>query len=99
MTARRGIVHAEMPCVYKDLYGNISAVEGLQLWIDLPKQLKNCEPRYRDLRALQIPIDTPDDKVNVKIISSESYGVGSFQDLAYTPGWMLGFIVKPGKKV
>ncbi|KAK9486744.1 RmlC-like cupin domain-containing protein [Lipomyces starkeyi] len=92
MTAGRGIMHAEMPRPQKDG----SAVTGLQLWVDLPEKLKGCEPRYRDLRKEEIPIVKPSDKVEIKVISGESYGVKSVQDLAYTPVWMIDAIIKPG---
>jgi redox-sensitive bicupin YhaK (pirin superfamily) len=99
MTAGRGIMHAEMPRIDKEKDGSITSVEGLQLWVDLPADLKDTEPRYRDLRAKEIPIANPDEKVTVKVISGQSYGVDSLKDLAYTPIWMLDFVVKPGGKV
>ncbi|KAK9473272.1 RmlC-like cupin domain-containing protein [Dipodascopsis tothii] len=92
MTAGRGIMHAEMPRPQKDG----SPVVGLQLWVDLPEKLKDCEPRYRDLRKDEIPTAKPSEKVEVKVISGESYGVESVKDLAYTPVWFLDFKVKPG---
>lgn len=95
MTAGRGIVHAEMG--KKDEDG--SDPEMLQLWVDLPKNLKECEPRYRDLRANEIPIAKPNDEVTVKVISGKSYGIESRKDLAYTPVWFLDFTVQPGGKV
>lgn len=96
MTAGRGIVHSEMPAQNSDG----SANTGLQLWVDLPKELKSCEPRYRDLRAAEIPSATGDDgRVSVKVISGKSYGVDSVQDLAYTPVWLLDVTVKPGGKL
>lgn len=96
MTAGRGIVHSEMPAQNSDG----SANTGLQLWVDLPKELKSCEPRYRDLRASEIPsVDADDGKVHVKVISGKSYGVDSVQDLAYTPVWLLDVTVKPGGKL
>ena len=96
MTAGRGIVHAEMPRQNPDGSPNV----GMQLWVDLPKELKYCEPRYRDLRAKEIPEATSDDgKVHVKVISGRSYGVDSLKELAYTPVWLLDFTVKPGGKV
>lgn len=99
MTAGRGVVHAEMPHIEHDENGNIKNIEGLQLWVDLPKNLKNCEPRYRDLKAEEIPVANPNDKVSVKVISGQSYGVDSVKDLAYTPVWMLDFVVQPGGSV
>lgn len=93
MTAGRGIVHAEMPRQNADGSPNI----GMQLWVDLPRALKNCEPRYRDLRASEIPLATADnDRVRVKVISGRSYGVDSVQELAYTPVWLLDVEVKAG---
>lgn len=93
MTAGRGIVHSEMPAQNDDGSPNT----GLQLWVDLPKELKKCEPRYRDLRASEIPSAEADDgKVHVKVISGQSYGVDSVQDLAYTPVWLLDVTIRPG---
>lgn len=91
MTAGRGIMHSEMPG--KDSDTNI----GMQLWVDLPKDLKYTEPRYRDLRASEIPVaTTPDNKVSIKVISGRSLGVDSVQDLAYTPVWLLDVTIQPG---
>ncbi|KAI4605197.1 hypothetical protein J4E83_010740 [Alternaria metachromatica] len=96
MTAGRGIVHAEMPRQNEDGAPNV----GMQLWVDLPKELKSCEPRYRDLRAKEIPETTADDgKVHVKVISGQAYGTESLKELAYTPVWLLDFTVQPGGKV
>jgi quercetin 2,3-dioxygenase len=96
MTAGRGIVHAEMPRQNPDGSANV----GMQLWVDLPKQLKMCEPRYRDLKASEIPLANVDDgKVTVKVISGRSHGVDSLQELAYTPVWLLDVTVQPGGRI
>lgn len=96
MTAGRGIVHAEMPHDNGDGSRNI----GMQLWVDLPKELKFCEPRYRDLRGSEIPIAEADDgKVTIKVISGRSHGVDSVQELAYTPVWLLDVTIRPGGKI
>lgn len=96
MTAGKGIMHAEMPRQNPDGSANV----GLQLWVDLPRELKDCEPRYRDLRAGEIPtVKTDDDKVVIKVISGKSHGIDSVQDLAYTPVWILDITVQPGGKV
>jgi redox-sensitive bicupin YhaK (pirin superfamily) len=93
MTAGRGIVHAEMPRKSPDG----APVVGMQLWADLPASLKECEPRYRDLRASEIPHATGDaGRVKVKVISGRAYGVDSLQELAYTPVWLLDVVVAPG---
>jgi quercetin 2,3-dioxygenase len=96
MTAGKGIMHAEMPVQNPDGSANI----GMQLWVDLPEKLKACEPRYRDLRAEEIPLAKSEDgKVEVKVISGKSYGIDSVQDLAYTPVWLLDVTIKEGGKL
>lgn len=89
-------MHAEMPRQNKDGSPNI----GMQLWVDLPEKLKACEPRYRDLRAKEIPeVEADGGKVNIKIISGKSHGRDSVQELAYTPVWIFDVSIKPGGKV
>jgi redox-sensitive bicupin YhaK (pirin superfamily) len=97
MTAGRGIVHAEMPGQNSDGSPNV----GLQLWVDLPKALKYCEPRYRDLRKDEIPVDVSEDgKVSIKVISGQTkQGVSSQQELSYTPVWLFDVTIKPGGKL
>ena len=96
MTAGRGIVHAEMPHLNEDGSSNV----GMQLWVDLPRDLKACEPRYRDVRSSEIPIyNSTDGKVTVKVISGQSHGVDSLQELAYTPVWLLDITVRPGGSI
>ncbi|KAF3936268.1 Pirin-1 [Dactylella cylindrospora] len=96
MTAGRGIVHAEIPAPQAP--GSAPNV-GLQLWVDLPARLKNCEPRYRDLRGTEIPVAHPSDKVDIKVISGKSYGIDSVKDLAYTPVWLLHVTIRPGGEI
>ncbi|SCU87562.1 LAME_0D10572g1_1 [Lachancea meyersii CBS 8951] len=88
MTAGKGIVHSEIPV---QLESNEPAA-GLQLWVDLPEKLKNCEPRYRDLRKKETPIAKPHDCLEVRVISGKSYGVESLSELAYTPVDFYHFI-------
>ncbi|KAL8721782.1 MAG: hypothetical protein Q9181_007633, partial [Wetmoreana brouardii] len=96
MTAGRGIVHSEMPRPNED---GKPAV-GMQLWVDLPEKLKLVEPRYRDLRAKEIPtINVDDGKVTVKIISGKSHGTDSVKDLAYTPVYIFDINISPGGKI
>ncbi|CAG9944312.1 unnamed protein product [Clonostachys rosea f. rosea IK726] len=96
MTAGRGIVHAEMPRQNPDGSANV----GLQLWVDLPADLKACEPRYRDLRAAEIPkVEVDEGKATIKVISGQSHGIDSVKDLAYTPVWIIDIELRPGAKV
>jgi quercetin 2,3-dioxygenase len=94
MTAGRGVMHSEMP-------GQDSPhIIGLQLWVDLPEHLKNVEPRYRDLRAEEIPLAKSEDgKVEVKVISGTAFGVESIKELAYTPVHYYDVTIHPGGKL
>ena len=94
MTAGRGIMHAEMPG--KNSETNV----GMQLWVDLPENLKSCEPRYRDLRKEEIPTAKSEDgKVEIKVIAGRAFGVDSVQDLAYTPVHLYDVTIYPGGKL
>ncbi|GAM84175.1 hypothetical protein ANO11243_021680 [Dothideomycetidae sp. 11243] len=93
MTAGRGIVHAEMPSASPSGTPNV----GVQIWVDLPAALKDCEPRYRDLRADEVPLaESADGLVEVKVISGRAYGVDGQAELAYTPVWLLDVTLRPG---
>ncbi|PNP79762.1 hypothetical protein FNYG_06855 [Fusarium nygamai] len=93
MTAGRGIMHSEQSVPSPD--GSQGA--GLQLWVDLPKHLKMCEPRYRDLRASEIPhVHLDNGKVLVRVISGKVGDVDSVKDLSYTPVWYLDVEIQPG---
>ncbi|KAF4957126.1 hypothetical protein FGADI_3346 [Fusarium gaditjirri] len=96
MTAGRGIMHSEQPVPSLD--GTPGA--GFQLWVDLPEHLKMCEPRYRDLRASEIPLAHLDDgKVLIKVISGKAGDIDGVKDLAYTPVWYLDVEIQPGGKL
>ncbi|OAQ27406.1 hypothetical protein K457DRAFT_77971 [Linnemannia elongata AG-77] len=92
MTAGRGIVHSEMPVKTE------TRIHGLQLWINLPKEHKMCEPQYQELRDGQIPRATPQDGVTIKVIAGESYGVKS-QVYTRTPTMYLDFRMEKNKAV
>ncbi|KAK3812670.1 MAG: RmlC-like cupin domain-containing protein [Linnemannia gamsii] len=92
MTAGRGIVHSEMPVKSQ------TRAHGLQLWINLPKEHKMCEPQYQELLDGQIPRATPQDGVVVKVIAGESHGVKS-QVYTRTPTMYLDFKMDKNKTV
>jgi hypothetical protein len=59
-TAGRGLVHSEMPDAN-------SPTSGIQLWINLPKQLKTIPPAYQQLEGSAIP-ETQANGVTVRTI-------------------------------
>jgi hypothetical protein len=73
MTAGAGVLH-------KELHGGEFARRGgrfemLQLWVNLPAQLKMTPPRYQTLLARDIPVVTlPDDAGQVRVIAGEFDG-------------------------
>lgn len=86
MTAGRGILHSELP------YDANPAV-GLQLWVNLPRKLKMCEPAYQELKASQVPHKS-ENGVHVKVIAGESMGVKS-PVYTRTPTMYLDFKLDP----
>lgn len=80
MTAGKGTVHSEIPVQLE----SGDPTEGIQLWVDLPARLKDCQPRYRDLKRDRIPTARSKNGLNISVISGQSYGVDSIQELAYT---------------
>ncbi|KAH3681991.1 hypothetical protein WICPIJ_007062 [Wickerhamomyces pijperi] len=87
MFAGKGIVHAEMPILNSAKRGKpqLEKVEGIQLWLDLPKELKTGKPKYKDITEDKIPTVTAEDgQVKVKVVSGEAYGVKSkLKSLSY----------------
>jgi redox-sensitive bicupin YhaK (pirin superfamily) len=62
MTAGSGIIHQEMP------KNTGKAMQGFQLWVNLPAKSKMMNPRYRDVNAKDISV-FEDKDIKVKIIS------------------------------
>lgn len=48
-TAGRGMVHSEMPA-------DSGESNGIQLWINLPKELKQIDPAYQQVDAAEFPL-------------------------------------------
>ena len=73
MTAGRGVIHSEMP-EQQD-----GAMEGFQLWLNLPARDKLCEPWYRDVRPEEIP-EWQGEGVTARVIAGSTHGlVGAVQ--------------------
>ncbi|MFN7726103.1 MAG: pirin family protein [Rubrivivax sp.] len=68
MTAGRGVIHSEMP-EQQD-----GAMEGFQLWLNLPARDKLCEPWYRDVRPEEIP-EWQGEGVTARVIAGSTHGL------------------------
>src|SRR5512146_2713483 len=81
MTAGSGIIHQEMP---KE--SPTGTMWGFQFWANLPASQKMMAPRYRDVKAADIPAVTLDGGVTVKVIAGTIGGVqGPVRDIVIEP--------------
>ncbi|KAL4485373.1 hypothetical protein ABPG72_008549 [Tetrahymena utriculariae] len=67
MTAGKGMVHSEMPASFTE-----EAI-GFQLWINLEKKDKMCEPQYQEIKSDKLPI-VQKDGVWIRLIAGEAFG-------------------------
>lgn len=81
MTAGRGLIHAEISS--EEFRKNGGNLEILQLWINLPSNLKMADPAYTGLPAGKIPvIYQANGEVTINLISGEFQGTsGAFKSL------------------
>jgi redox-sensitive bicupin YhaK (pirin superfamily) len=84
MTAGRGIIHSEMPEQEDGL------LWGFQLWINLPATQKMTEPRYQEFSKDEIPRETRDGNIIVRVITGEtSLGTkGPVKNIATNPVYL-----------
>jgi redox-sensitive bicupin YhaK (pirin superfamily) len=84
MTAGSGIIHQEMPQGESD-----GRMWGLQLWVSLPSDHKMMEPRYRDLKAVDIPEVNSENGVAVKVLAGTYQGAqGPARDIVCDPEYL-----------
>ncbi len=104
MTAGSGIIHQEMPKGDRD-----RRMAGFQLWSNLPARDKMMEPRYREVKAGDVPAAKRPDGVEVRVICGEVEGVrGPVREIVTDPEYLdvslpagRAFVhpVKPGHTV
>jgi redox-sensitive bicupin YhaK (pirin superfamily) len=79
MTAGRGVIHSEMPEQEE------GAMEGFQLWLNLPGRDKMREPWYRDVATGEVP-QWQGKGATVRVIAGSTRGVqGAVQRDATEP--------------
>ena len=84
MTAGSGIIHQEMP--KGDDAGRMG---GFQLWANLPASHKMMDPRYREVKAHQIPEVDAGSGVKIRIICGDVRGtVGPVRDIVTEPAYL-----------
>ena len=84
MTAGSGIVHQEMPRGGPD-----GRMGGFQLWANLPASQKMRDPRYRDVKAADIPEAALPGGVTVRVICGAVGKVrGPVRDIVIEPEYL-----------
>jgi redox-sensitive bicupin YhaK (pirin superfamily) len=73
MTAGAGILHDELPT--DELVAKGGLFHGVQLWVNLPRDLKMSPPRYQDITAKRLSLLTSDDGgALVRVIAGDLAG-------------------------
>jgi hypothetical protein len=84
MTAGSGIIHQEMPA--GDGQGRMW---GFQLWSNLPASRKMMEPRYREVKAAEIPVVETSGGAKIRVVAGRVAGVrGPVQDIVTDPEYL-----------
>jgi hypothetical protein len=84
MTAGSGIIHQEMP--HGDSRG---AMDGFQLWANLPASHKMMAPRYQEVKNPQIPEVALENGGKVRVICGQVNGVqGPVRDIITDPTYL-----------
>lgn len=97
MTAGAGVVHSEMP--ESEFAQTGGRLQGIQLWVNLPRHDKMIAPRYQEIPSEHIPtVQTEDGLVTVKVIAGESLGATAVIETR-TPIIYLHFTIQPGGRV
>jgi redox-sensitive bicupin YhaK (pirin superfamily) len=73
MAAGSGLVHSEMPTGAFQRSGGRR--HGFQIWVNLSRADKLMAPRYRDVRAAEIPVVSPAEGVTARVVAGSAYGV------------------------
>jgi hypothetical protein len=83
MTAGSGILHEEMPKV------GPRRLDGFQIWVNLPRQLKMTRPRYQDVPAGRIPEVVRPDGTVIRVVAGEVDGVvGAVREIFAGPTYL-----------
>jgi redox-sensitive bicupin YhaK (pirin superfamily) len=97
MTAGAGILHIETPPEPLVVSGGL--FHGIQLWVNLPHELKWSPPRYQDIRGGQVSLlASPDGGSLLRVIAGEVAG-HSGPGVTHTPISLLHVSAQPGSRV
>jgi hypothetical protein len=104
MTAASGIVHEELHEQEFATHGG--TLEGIQLWVNLPKAFKMSKPRYQTLVSSEIPtVELGGGAGQLRVIAGEFHGVNGpaktfspvhLYDLRLTAGYQTELTLPEG---
>ena len=97
MTAGAGILHIEKPPESLVVSGGL--FHGIQLWVNLPRELKWSAPRYQDLRAREVAlVSSADGGALVRVIAGDVAGHAG-PGSTYTPMTLVHATLSPGARL
>ncbi|GGM42244.1 hypothetical protein GCM10012275_11530 [Longimycelium tulufanense] len=97
MTAGAGILHNEMPPQELVVKGGL--FHGVQLWVNLPKEMKMTPPRYQDIGPRDVKLLSSDDGgALVRLIAGDLAGHQG-PGVTWTPITYLHATVSPGARL
>lgn len=97
MTAGSGLLHIEAPP--EELVVSGGLFHGVQLWVNLPKELKMAKPRYQDIRGTQAAlVSSPDGGALVRIIAGRLAGHDG-PGVTHTPITLAHATLSPGAEL
>jgi len=97
MTAGAGILHIEKPPEALVVSGGL--FHGIQLWVNLPRDLKWSAPRYQDLRAREVALaSSSDGGALVRVIAGDVAGHAG-PGSTYTPMTLVHATLSPGARL
>ena len=97
MTAGSGLLHIEAPP--EELVVSGGLFHGLQLWVNLPRQLKMADPRYQDIRGGEVALmSSADGGSLIRVIAG---GVAGHQGpgVTHTPISIVHASLEPGAQI
>ena len=75
MTTGSGLVHSEL--VTEKFKKSGGVMQGLQIWVNLPKKDKQVKPWYQHIKKNNIPIFKENENIEIKVLVGEVKGIKS----------------------
>jgi redox-sensitive bicupin YhaK (pirin superfamily) len=97
MTAGSGLLHIEAPPEWLVAQGGL--FHGLQLWVNLPRDLKWTPPRYQDLRSSRLGLTTTADAGALVRVIAGDVGGQRGPGATHTPMAMVHATIAPGARM